>query len=82
MYFVYVIMNREGNLYIGYTSNLKRRLKEHNLKECWELVYCEVFRSEDDARERERKLKQYGSAWEGLKRRIKDSLKATERLFY
>ena len=82
MYFVYVIMNREGKLYIGYTSNLKRRLKEHNRKERWELVYCEVFRSESDARERERKLKQYGNAWKGLKGRIKDSLDATERLFY
>ena len=62
MYFVYEIMNGEGKLYIGYTSNLKRRLKEHNRNERWELVYCEVFRSEDDARERERILRQYGNA--------------------
>ena len=82
MYFVYVIMDEEGKLYIGYTSRLKRRIEEHNRDKRWELVYCEAFRSEFDAREREKKLKQYGSAWEGLKKRIRESLKATERLFY
>lgn len=35
-----------------------------------ELVYYEAYNSEKLARTHERRLKYYGSAWRGLKRRI------------
>ncbi len=72
MYFVYVIKNfGDGETYIGYTNNLGRRLKQ--LKQKFpkdEFIYYEAYLYEKDARNRERKLKQYGSAWRGLKKRI------------
>jgi len=74
MYYVYIIQRLDYakyKYYIGYTNNLKRRFKEHqekygNIK----LIYYEAFESENLARTRERKLKQYGSAWRGLKQRL------------
>jgi len=31
MYYVYILKNsKDDNLYLGYTNDLKRRLKEHN----------------------------------------------------
>jgi len=71
MYFVYVLRNkRNRQLYIGYTNNLKRRFKQHNKKGDFELLYYESYQNEKDAWNRERKLKYYGSAWRGLKRRL------------
>ena len=76
MHFVYCIQDkRSKELYYGYTENLIRRLKEHNKKgKVWALIYYEVYRSEDDARKRERKLKDYGQSRTHLKNRINDSL--------
>jgi len=75
MYFVYFIKDRNKDVtYIGYTSDLKRRLKEHKNKEP-ELIYYEAYKSEKDARDRENKLKQRGYAVRWLKQRIKHSLK-------
>ena len=59
------------------------RLKDHNygivsstkLYKPWKLIYCEVYVSEDDARNRERLLKQYGSSWGHLKKRLSNTLK-------
>ena len=31
MFYVYVLKCKDGSLYTGYTNNLKRRLKIHNL---------------------------------------------------
>ena len=80
MYYVYVICDIKGNLYIGYTNDLKRRIKEHNNGEnkstkgrIWKLIYCEAFLSKKDAVLREKKLKQRGQAKRYLKDRIKDS---------
>lgn len=51
-YYVYVLRSfKDGNLYIGVTSNLKRRISEHNLgknistrtRRPFELVYFETF---------------------------------------
>ena len=83
MHCVYVIKNLKFfSIYIGYTSNLKRRLIDHNSNQSkftkskgkWELVYCEIYRSKKDAVERERKLKQHGSSFGHLKKRILNSL--------
>jgi len=75
MYYVYVIHKNENNkLYYGYTNNLKRRMAQHNRNGIWGLVYYEAYKSESDARRRERRIKDYGQALTALKSRIKDSL--------
>jgi predicted GIY-YIG superfamily endonuclease len=63
-----------NELYYGYTNNLDRRVTEHNEKQNWELVYYEAYKSELDARNRERKLKHYAQALTALKGRLKESL--------
>ena len=79
MYYVYIVKNLiTGKTYIGYTKDLKRRLKEHKYRNP-ELVYYEAYKSWQDARERERKLKQRGQTIRRLKERIKHSLKSEHR---
>ena len=69
MYYVYVLKNKKsGLLYIGYTNNLKQRFKQHSSTKEVELIYYEAYIYEKDAREREKKLKYYGSAWRALKK--------------
>ena len=86
MYYVYVLVSDDKDrlTYVGYTSNLKRRLEEHNKdgsgkrytgKRKWVLVYYEAYRSQEDARRREAKLKQRGSSKHSLMKRISGSLK-------
>ncbi len=67
MYWVYILENAEDQgWYIGYTSNLKRRLAEHQAgmgsqttsrKNGWRLIYCEGYVHQKDAEDRERYLK-------------------------
>ena len=49
---------------------------EHETREQigWKLIYYEAYVSESDARERERKLKQYGAGRGHLKKRIEKSI--------
>ncbi|OGY64541.1 MAG: hypothetical protein A3I89_02465 [Candidatus Harrisonbacteria bacterium RIFCSPLOWO2_02_FULL_41_11] len=71
MYYVYVLRNNTNELYIGYTNDLNRRIKEHKrFKPGYNLIYYEAYISEVVARRREKKLKYYGSAWRALKQRI------------
>lgn len=83
MYYVYVLKSQKwSKLYIGRTSDLKLRIKQHNSENTkstrygmpWKLVYYEAYLDKKDAIERESQLKKYGSAFGFLKRRIKDSL--------
>ena len=75
MFFVYVLSNKKtAELYYGLTTNLERRLREHN-KNLWELIYYEAYISEKDARRREDKLKDYGQSRTHLKKRIAETLK-------
>lgn len=83
MYYVYLLKARNTNwIYVGYTNNLEQRLNEHKARRSittsrlgpMELAYYEAYRSIDDAKERERQLKNYGSALGHLKRRAKRSL--------
>ncbi len=76
MSYVYVLLNkRTQRIYIGFSTNLKQRVASHQHRDAdWQLVYYEAYASEADARQRERDLKQYGSALTHLKRRIKASL--------
>ena len=66
MYFVYVIKSTvDGRLYKGLTSDLQKRIYEHNRGKTkttkafkpWELVYYEEFSTRDEAREREKYFK-------------------------
>jgi len=67
MYFIYILENQnDKSWYIGFTSNLKRRVFEHQngkggrttkLKSGWELIYSENYINENAARGRELFLK-------------------------
>ncbi len=61
-FYVYVLISRkDGNFYIGFTNDLKRRLEEHsqgkNISTCnrlpVELIYFEGHKSKTDALKRE-----------------------------
>lgn len=84
MHYVYIIKSvRSGKLYIGFTNDLRRRLKEHNANKNistksrgpYELIYYEAYKSAVDAEKREHKIKSYGQAYRRLKERLDDSLK-------
>ncbi len=66
--------NKNKSLYIGYSRDLQQRLRRHKSKRDVELIYYEAFKFEKEARDRERNLKLYGSAWRGLKRRLELTL--------
>lgn len=80
MYFVYILKNkRSSSLYIGFTNNLRRRLKEHAEGKSKYVghrgvLYYEAYKSMKDAQIREKMLKKYGSSYGHLKQRIKSSL--------
>ena len=64
MYYVYLIISEDGKCYIGYTSNLKLRLKNHNEGKVkatrgrkWKLIYYEAYANKELALKRERQLK-------------------------
>lgn len=66
MFYVYVLKSlSNGDLYKGYTNDLKRRVQEHNQGVTkttktggpWELIYYEAFISEKAARHEELFLK-------------------------
>ncbi len=84
MYYVYILKSKkDDNFYTGFTSDLKRRLDEHNRglvfstksRIPFELVYYEAYKSDKDARYREKNLKIRSRAFTQLKKRIKESTK-------
>jgi putative endonuclease len=84
MYYVYVIKSKGADqLYVGFSSDLRKRIIEHNSGESlhtkkylpWILVYYEAYLSKKDAMERERQLKKHAKGLAMLKKRISDSLK-------
>ena len=82
MYYVYIIQNTfSKELYVGYTIDLKRRLIEHNNKGKkfttrengkWIVVYAEAYKSEENARIREFRIKHNGNTKKELFKRIKN----------
>lgn len=83
MFYVYVLKSqKDKELYVGSTNNLKRRVDEHQngksfstqFRTPFELVYYEAYKNEKDAREREQGLKLRGNARRFLKERIARSL--------
>jgi putative endonuclease len=79
MFSVYVLRNKEGKLYKGYSSDLERRLKGHasgkntwtRVNGPWKLVYREEFATKKEAIKRERFLKT-GKGREFLKKLLKE----------
>jgi len=79
MHFVYLLRSqKDGGLYIGRSDDLKRRLASHNDglvdstadRRPLEIVYYEAYIDARLANERERKLKEFGSAYTGLLKRL------------
>jgi len=69
MFYVYILQSvKSRNFYIGYTSDLKNRFKEHNNGKNlttkpfrpYKLIYYEAFLNKKDAKSREEYLK---SGW-------------------
>ncbi len=80
MFYNYILQSKKNKgLYVGYTVDLRKRLKEHNqgLNKAtkpyrpWELIYYEACLNENDARRRENYLKT-SQGQRLLKRRLKD----------
>ncbi|PIV42049.1 MAG: excinuclease ABC subunit C [Candidatus Nealsonbacteria bacterium CG_4_10_14_0_2_um_filter_40_15] len=66
-HYTYVLESfKDHKRYVGYTANLRERLKEHNAGKSFstkprlpfKLIYCEVCLNEEDARRRESFFKQ------------------------
>ena len=77
-YFVYVIKSREGYHYTGLTSDLDKRLEEHNKKSLsfwtkrgtvWKIIYKEVFSNYTQAIKREKWVKS-GAGRDYLKKNV------------
>ena len=69
MFYVYVLQSEtDDGLYIGFTSDLRRRMKEHqagksfatSYRRPWRLIYYEAYLEEEDALGREKYLKSGG----------------------
>ena len=64
-FFVYLILNKNNTSYVGYTNNLKERLKKHNSSKGakftkgkkWILIYSKEFLNKSKAMKEEYKLK-------------------------
>ncbi len=83
MYYVYIIQNTDSKkLYVGYTTDLNRRLSEHNNGKKfttskngkWIIIYVEAYKSENNVRTREYRIKHNGNTKKELFKRIKDCL--------
>jgi len=75
MYFVYAVKSqKDGRIYVGLSSNIKRRILEHNSGYVfstkgfrpWKLIYKEEAKNRKEARKREKYFKS-GSGKELLK---------------
>ena len=75
-YFVYVLINPQGDIYIGYTNDLARRLQQHNDPKFrgtlhtkrhsgpWRMIHSEEYATRAEAMGREKQLKtSRGRAW-------------------
>jgi putative endonuclease len=84
MWYFYVLQSQKtaNYFYKGSTSNLQRRLAQHENGEVvasaphkpFKLVYYEAYLFEHAARQRESSVKKSGAVWGALMARIKKSL--------
>jgi len=79
MYYVYILQSKKnGKFYVGYHTDVQRRLSEHNAGKVqstaphtpYELIYFEGYRDKRDALLREKKLKHHGQGFRRLKERL------------
>ncbi len=78
MYYVYLLRDLNDKMYIGYSVDLKRRIQEHNHGKTIttkrmnhpKLIYYEAYSDQFSAIIREKKLKQFGSSYSGLLKRL------------
>lgn len=84
MYYFYVLQSlKDRDLYWGYTSDLRSRLKQHQAGDTkstrhrrpLRLIYYEAYLAKADAQNRERQIKKRAQAFTGLKCRIPASIK-------
>jgi putative endonuclease len=80
MHCIYLLKSKKDDrFYVGFTSDLNRRYREHQNgkvkstknRRPLELIYCEFYKEEYLAREREVNLKKSGSAYNALMKRLK-----------
>ena len=85
MYYVYLLQSEKNrSTYIGYTSDLKNRLIEHNQGKTksikhnlpYRLIYYEAYQSKTDSRKREIELKKNSYKKEQLFKCLQNSLTA------
>lgn len=83
MFCLYILQSeKDHNLYIGSTNNLKRRLSEHkegkvfstSYRRPMHLIYAELYSSEKDCRHGEKNLKLKSRAYYQLKKRISNCM--------
>ena len=83
MYYVYLLRSeKDDKLYIGFTSDLKNRIKQHNQglskstksRGPFKLVYYEAYLAKKDAKNREKMLKRFSGSYNHLRKRVENSL--------
>jgi len=76
--YVYLLKSRrDDRYYLGWTTDLRRRLEEHNTRKSpytrargpWELIAVEVYDDLEAAKQRERSLKQNPRMFSQFKKR-------------
>ncbi len=79
MFYVYILQSeKDGSLYIGFSSDLRKRVIKHNKKQVtstkdkapWKLIYYEAYLERRDATGRETFLKS-GAGWRFIKKQLK-----------
>lgn len=89
MYYVYVLhSNKDGKLYMGFTHDLKARIKKHNrgyvsatkYRRPLDLIHYEAFLTRRDAKRRELFLKG-GKGHEELKIQLQDAFQKIKYKF-
>lgn len=79
MFYVYILQSeKDKSLYIGYTSDLRKRLVMHNKNQVtstrdktpFKLIYYEAYLERKDATGREKFLKS-GAGWRFIKKQLK-----------
>lgn len=82
MFYVYILQSlKDKGLYIGYTNDLKKRVKEHQEGKAFatkgrlpvKLIHYQGFISQKDAIETEKYFKTT-RGWQRIKRMLEDSL--------
>ena len=75
MYYTYILLSKNKKFYIGSSNNLRRRIAEHKKKKKdFELIFYEAFKSNKDARRREKYFKT-NKGKSTLRQMLRESLK-------